>query len=112
MDKRATLTLVISLCCGILVLLWFAWSQITRTREENFRAAVLKDLGEATRTYDSLSAQTATTKKHYELYQAAIGCGTVEDREKSRRVWAIGSEQQCELEVLLRRQVATIEKKS
>jgi hypothetical protein len=111
MDKRATLTLIVSLCCGILVLLWFAWSQFTRAKEENFRAAILKDFSEAARTHDSLRAHAAETTKHYELYQAAIDRGNAEERDKTRTAWTISSEPECELEILLRKQVATIEKR-
>ena len=111
MEKCATLILTISLSCGIWVLVWFAWSQFTRAKEENFRAAIFKDLSEATRTHDSLRAHAAETKKHYELYQAAIDRGNAEERDKTRTAWTVTSEQGCELEVLLRKQVATVEKK-
>ena len=111
MDKRVTLTLIISLCCGILVLYWFMWLEFTRVKEENFRVAVLKDLSEAARTHDSLRAHAAVTKKHYELYQAAIDRGNAEERDKTRTAWTISSEPECELEILLRKQVATVEKK-
>jgi len=50
-------------------------------------------------------------KKHYELYRAAIARGTAEDREKTRTAWTQSSEDICDLEVLLRKQVATLEKK-
>jgi hypothetical protein len=109
MDKRATLTLIVSLCCGILVLLWIAWSQFTRAKEENYRAAIFKDLSEAARTHDSVTAQTVMTKINYKLYQAAIERGTAE--EKATTAWTQSSEEECELAVLLRKQVATIEKK-
>ena len=99
MEKRTTLLLIISLSCGILVLVWFAWSQFTRAKEDNYRAAILKDLSEAARTYDSLRAHAAVTKKHYELYQAAIDLGNAEERAKTRTAWTISSEQECELEV-------------
>lgn len=111
MDKRATLTLIISLSCGICVLGWFAWSQFTRAKEDNFRTAILKDLSEAATTHESLRAHTAETKKHYELYQSAIDLGNAEERTKTRTAWTISSEPECELEVLLRLQVATIEQK-
>jgi hypothetical protein len=111
MEKRATLILIISLSCGIWVLVWFAWSQFTTVKEDNFRAAILKDLSEAARTQDSLRAHTAETKKHYELYQAAIDRGNAEEKDKTRTAWTETSEQGCELEVLLRLQVATIEQK-
>jgi len=51
------------------------------------------------------------TKKHYELYQAAIDRGNAEERDKTRTAWTISSEPECELEILLRKQVATVEKK-
>ena len=111
MEKRATLILIISLSCGIWVLVWFAWSQFTRAKEDNYRAAILKDLSEAARTHDSLRAHTAETTKHYELYQAAIDRGNAEERDKTRTAWTVTSEQGCELEALLRKQVATVEKK-
>ena len=111
MDNRYTLTLVASLCFGILVLLWFAWSQFTSIQEENFRATIGKDLAEAVRTYDLLKVHTVTTKKHYEIYQAAIDQGTAEGRSKTWALWTITKEQECELVFLLRNQIATIERK-
>ena len=110
MEKRNRLLLILNVSWAILVLVWFAWSQLTRAKEENYRAAILKDLSEAARTHDSLRAQAAVTKKHYELYQAAIDRGNAEERAKTRTAWAISSEPECELEVLLRKQVATLEK--
>jgi hypothetical protein len=110
MEKRNTLLLIISLCFGILVLYWFSWSQFTRAKEEKFRAAILKDLSEAATTHESLRAHAAVTKKHYELYQAAIDRRNAEESDKTRTAWTVSSEQGCELEVLLRKQVATIEK--
>jgi hypothetical protein len=111
MDKRTTLPLIISLSFGILVLLWFAWSQFTTVKEENFRAAILKDLSKAVRTHDSVRAQTAVTKMNYELYQAAINRRTAEESEKATTAWTHSSEEECELEVLLRKQVATTKKR-
>ena len=111
MEKRTTLLFIISVSCGIWVLVWFSWSQFTRAKEANYRAAIFKDLSEAARTHDSLMAHAAVTKKHYELYQAAIDRGNAEERAKTRTAWTISSEPECELEVLLRKQVATVEKK-
>jgi hypothetical protein len=50
-------------------------------------------------------------KKHYDLYQAAIDRGNTEERDKTRMAGIVNSEQGCELEVLLRKQVGTIEKR-
>lgn len=111
MEKRATLILIISVSCGIWVLVWFAWSQFTRAKEENYRAAIFKDLSEAARTYDSLRAQTEATKKGYDLYQAATQHGIVEEQNKTLTAWSNSSEQECELEVLLRKQVTRIKQK-
>jgi hypothetical protein len=111
MEKHTRLLLILNVSWAILVLVWFAWSQFTRAKEENYRAAILKDLSEAARTHDSLRAHAAETKKHYELYQAAIDRGNAEERAKTGTAWTISSEPECELEILLRKQVATVAKK-
>jgi hypothetical protein len=109
---QLTLILVIASGCLILTVLWVAALRFTSDQEENFRAAISQDLADAKATYELLRAQISSTNKKYEAYRTTMGNSSDEERNSAHRAWTDSKEHECELEVMLRKQVAAIAAKA